>query len=78
MGIRNMVKLATSDPAHSEALGLYAVLRRVQEPILESIFWLALGYALRGQEKEYAGRMNESEDQGHTTAVYRTNPLHSP
>jgi hypothetical protein len=78
MGIRNMVEPENSDPANSEALGLYAVLRRVQEPILESIFWLALGYALREQEKEYVGRMNASEDQGHNTAVYRTNPLHSP
>ena len=65
MGIRNMAEPENSDPADNEALGFYAVLRRVQEPILESIFWLALGCALRAQDKEYVGRINESEDQGH-------------
>jgi hypothetical protein len=78
MEIRNMVEPGNSDPADSEALGLYAILRKVQEPLLESIFWLALGYALRGHDKEYVRRSNASEDQGHNTAVYRTNPLHSP
>jgi len=66
------------DPAHSEALGFYAVMRRVQEPILESIFWLALRYALEQQGKECAGRMYESEDSWHNTGIYRRNPMHSP
>ena len=65
-------------PADSEALGFHAVLRRVQEPILESIFWLALGYALGWQDKECVGRMNASVDRWHNTAGYRRNPKPSP
>lgn len=63
------------DPAGSEALGFYAVLRRVQEPILESIFWLALGYAIEWQDKKCVGHTNASKDQWHSTAVYRRNPI---
>ena len=64
MGIRNVFEPENPHPADSEALVFYAVLRRVREPILESIFWLALGYALGRQDKECVGRMNGSEDTG--------------
>jgi hypothetical protein len=62
----------------SAELGFYAVLRRVQAPILESIFWLALGYALEWQGKACVGRMCASEDACPQTAVNRSNPKHSP
>jgi hypothetical protein len=57
-----MSQSVNPDPADSEALGFYSVLRRVHEPVLESIFWLALAYALGWQDKECMVRMNESED----------------
>ncbi len=57
-----MFQSENSDPADSEALGFYSVLRRVHEPVLESIFWLALGYALGWQDKECVVHINESED----------------
>jgi hypothetical protein len=49
------------DPADSEALGFYAVLRRVHEPILASIFWRALGCVLGWQDKECVGCLEEEE-----------------
>ena len=57
-----MFQSETPDPADSEALGFYAVLRRVHEPVFESIFWLALGCVLGWQNKECIGCMNEAED----------------
>jgi hypothetical protein len=78
MGIRNMFEPENPHPADSEALGFYAVLRRVREPILESIFWLALGDALGWQDKECVGYSNDSEDAGHHMHVCRRNPQHSP
>ena len=39
------------EPTDSDALGYYAVLRRVHEPILASIFWLALGCVLWGPKQ---------------------------
>ena len=53
------------DPADSEALGLYAVLRRVHEPVFESIFWLALGCVLGWQDKGCIERIHTSEDAWH-------------
>ena len=52
-------------PADSEALGFYAVLRRVYEPIFASIFWLALGCVLGWQDKECIGCRKESEEDWH-------------
>ena len=57
-----MFQPETPGLADSEALGFYAVLRRVQEPMLASIFWLALGYAIEWQDKEGVRRMYESEN----------------
>jgi hypothetical protein len=54
-----MFQSETPDPADSEALGFYAVLRRVHEPVLESIFWLALGCVLGWQDKECIGCLDE-------------------
>ena len=51
--------------ADNEALGFYAVLRRVHEPVFESIFWLALGCVLGWQDKECIGRIKASEDTWH-------------
>jgi hypothetical protein len=70
-----MCQPENSHPADSAVLGFYAVMRSVQEPILESIFWLALGYALGWQDKECVGHMNASEDQCHRTAAYQRNPV---
>jgi hypothetical protein len=39
------------EPTDSGARGYYAVLRRVHEPLLASIFWLALGCVLWGPNK---------------------------
>jgi hypothetical protein len=39
------------EPTDSGALGYYAVLRRVHEPLLASIVWLALGCVLWGPNK---------------------------
>ena len=49
-----------SDPCDSGALSFDSVLMQVHEPLLESIFWLALGCALGWQDKECVVRMNES------------------
>ena len=57
-----MFQSENPDPADSEALGFYSVLRRVHEPVFESIFWLALGCVLGWQNKECIGCINESED----------------
>ena len=57
-----MSQCENPEPADSETLGFYSVLRRVHEPVLESIFWLALGYALGWQDKECIMHRNESED----------------
>jgi hypothetical protein len=51
--------------ADSEALGFHAVLRRVHEPVFESIFWLALGCVLGWQDKECFERVSASEDTWH-------------
>lgn len=59
-----MFQSENQDHADSEALGFYAVLRRVHEPVFESIFWLALGCVLGWQDKECIGRINASEDTG--------------
>ena len=50
------------DSSESGALGFYAVLMRVHEPLLESIFWLALGCVLGWQDEECVMRMNEKDD----------------
>jgi len=54
-----MCQSENSEPSASGALGFYAVLMKVQEPILESIFWLALGCALGWQDKECVVCINE-------------------
>ena len=46
-----MYQSENSEPSASGAPGCYAVLMKVHEPILESIFWLALGCALGWQDK---------------------------
>ena len=56
-----MVQSENSDSTESGALGFYAVLTKIHEPLLESIFWLALGCALGWQDKECAVRMPESD-----------------
>ena len=56
-----MCQSENSEPSDSRALGFYAVLREVHEPILESILWLALGCALGWQDKECIVCHNESE-----------------
>lgn len=57
-----MLQFENPDPADSAALGFYAVLRRVHEPVLDSLFWLALGCVLGWQDKECMGCSNASED----------------
>ena len=47
-----MLQSENSAPTENGALGFYSVLIKVYEPILESIFWLALGGALGWQDKE--------------------------
>jgi hypothetical protein len=56
-----MCQSENSEPSDSGALGCYAVLRKVHDPILESIFWLALGYALGWQDKEGIVCQHESD-----------------
>ena len=41
-----MAPSESPEPADSGALGFDVVLRRVHEPVLASIFWLALGCVL--------------------------------
>jgi len=52
------------DPADSAAMGFYAVLMRVHAPLLDAIFWLALGCVLGWQDKECVVRMPEQADEG--------------
>jgi hypothetical protein len=47
------------EPTDSGALGYYAVLRRVHEPLLASIFWLALGCVLWGPNKGVCGKAGQ-------------------
>ena len=56
-----MLQSENSDSTGCGALGTYSVLMKVYEPLLESIFWLALGCALGWQDKECVVRMNESD-----------------
>ena len=57
------MRLQSENADHTEngALGFYSVLTKVHEPLLESIFWLALGCALGWQDKGCVVRMNESD-----------------
>jgi hypothetical protein len=48
-------------PTASGAWGHYAVLRRVHEPLLASIFWLALGCVLWGPHKVWVVPMHAEE-----------------
>ena len=50
-GLPPMAPSERLEPADSGALGCDAVLRRVQDPFLASIFWLALGCVLWGPDK---------------------------
>jgi len=54
-----MFQSENSDHSDSGALGFYSVLMRLHEPLLESIFWLALGCALGWQDKECSVHLNE-------------------
>jgi hypothetical protein len=54
-----MLQSENSDPTGCGTLGFYAVLRKIHEPLLESIFWLALGGALGWQDKECIVCINE-------------------
>jgi len=56
-----MLQSENSDSTGCGALGFYSVLMKVHEPLLESIFWLALGGALGWQDKECVVRMNGSD-----------------
>ena len=49
-------------PFDSGTMGFYAVMMRVHEPLLESIFWLALGCVLGWQDEECVVRMNKKDD----------------
>jgi hypothetical protein len=51
------------DPADSAAMGSYAVLMRVHAPLLDSLFWLALGCVLGWQDKECVVCMNKRDDE---------------
>jgi hypothetical protein len=57
-----MSQSESSDPSDSATIGFYAVLMRVHEPLLESIFWLALGCVLGWQDEECTVRMNKKND----------------
>ena len=56
-----MCQYESAELSDSGALGFYSVLMKAHEPILESIFWLALGCALGWQDKECVMRDNESD-----------------
>ena len=56
-----MLQSESADPTESGALGFYSVLMKVHEPLLECIFWLALGCALGWQDKECVVRLHESD-----------------
>jgi hypothetical protein len=57
-----MCQSENPDPPMHGALGFNIVLMSVSEPLLESIFWLALGCALGWQDKKCFVRINESAD----------------
>ena len=56
-----MLQSESQDPSDNGAIGFDAVLMRVYEPILASIFWLALGCVLGWQDEECVVRMNEKD-----------------
>jgi len=56
-----MSQSESPDPMDNGAIGFHAVLMRVHEPLLESIFWLALGCVLGWQDEECIVRMNERD-----------------
>ena len=56
-----MFQSESLDPSDNGAIGFHAVLMRVYEPLLESIFWLALGCVLGWQDEECVVRKNEKE-----------------
>ena len=56
-----MAQSESPAPSDSGAIGFHAVLMRVHEPLLESIFWLALGCVL-GWQDEACMCMNEKDD----------------
>jgi len=56
-----MAQSESPAPSDSGAIGFHAVLMRVHEPLLESIFWLALGCVLGWQDEECIVRMNERD-----------------
>jgi hypothetical protein len=56
-----MLQSENSESTGCGVLGFYSVLMKVHEPLLESIFWLALGCALGWQDKECVVRRNESD-----------------
>ena len=64
-----MVQSENSDPTESGALGFYSSLMKAHEPLLESIFWLALGCALGWQDKECVVCTNESDGSGHNDDI---------
>jgi hypothetical protein len=57
-----MSQSESPDLSDSGALGFDAVLVRTHEPVLESIFWLALGCVLGWQDEECVVRINEKDD----------------
>ena len=63
-----MCQYESSELSDSGALGFYSVLMKVHEPILESIFWLALGCALGWQDKECVMRDTRREGHRHPVA----------
>jgi hypothetical protein len=58
-----------ADSTASGVLGFSSVLMKVHEPLLESIFWLALGCALGWQDKECVVRMDKSDEQGYNAGT---------
>jgi hypothetical protein len=58
-----MPQSESQDPSDRAAIGFCAVLMRVHEPLLESIFWLALGCVLGWQDEECVVRINKKDDQ---------------
>ena len=56
-----MSQSESPDSSESGALGFYTVLMRVHEPLLESIFWLALGCVLGWQDEKCVVCMNEKD-----------------
>jgi len=50
------------EPPDRDAMGFYAVLRRVHEPLLASIFWLALGCVLGWPDEVCVVHRHAQED----------------